>query len=369
MTGPKSVIWPLEKHTEAKHHLLRLYLSAWLPILTSYHGQVTILDGFAGPGEYSGGEPGSPIIAIDTLLGHSYAALRDKEVQFIFIEKDEMRYEHLKELLTSRNLPPHAKYRLICGEFDETLTDLLDNLDREGKRLTPTFAFIDPFGYSQTPMNTISRIMKNARCEVLINLMHDFINRFLSFDNDANRGHLDRLFGTSNWRSIVDQSLEPKERERQLHDLYQRQLQAVGGAKYARSFRMVNDRNHTEYYLFFGTNNLVGLDKMKQAMWKVDPTGTFSFSDLSNPDQPFLFSPTPEYYRLEELLQAEFTGKTVTVRQIEEYIIAETPFCSNQYKTTVLKPMEQADKIKGVNPPPKRKMGTYADPSLQVHFV
>ncbi len=95
--------------------------------------------------------------------------------------------------------------------------------------------------------------------------------------------------------------------------------------------------------------------KMKQAMWKVDPTGTFSFSDLSNPDQPFLFSPVPEYYRLKALLQTQFSGKSVTVRQVEEYIIADTPFCSNRSQVTVLKPMEHEGQIKIVNPLPGRK--------------
>jgi three-Cys-motif partner protein len=369
MTGPKSTTWQLEKHTEAKHHLLRLYLNAWLPILTSFHGQVTILDGFAGPGEYAGGEPGSPLIAIDAVLNHSHAPLRNKQVHFIFIEADEKRYEHLKALLASRTLPPNVKYTIKHGEFDGTLTDFLDDVEQRGQRLTPTFAFIDPFGYSHTPMSTISRLMKNERCEVLINFMHDFINRFLTFDNEANEGNYDRLFGTRSWRAIIEQKPNPKDRERQLHDLYQLQLQTASGAKYTRSFRMVNEHNHTEYYLFFGTNSLLGLDKMKQAMWKVDPTGTFSFSDLSNPDQPFLFSPVPEYYRLEALLQSRFSGKSVTMREIEEYIIADTPFCSNQYKITVLKPMEQTGKIAIVNPPPKRKMGTYPDSSLQVKFV
>jgi hypothetical protein len=30
------------------------------------------IDGFAGPGRYSGGEPGSPVIALQVLLAHPY---------------------------------------------------------------------------------------------------------------------------------------------------------------------------------------------------------------------------------------------------------------------------------------------------------
>jgi hypothetical protein len=107
---------------------------------------------------------------------------------------------------------------------------------------------------------------------------------------------------------------------------------------------------------------------MKQAMWKVDPTGTFTFSDLSNPDQPFLFSPGPDSYWLKSLLQAHFSGQSVAIWQIEEYVIAETPFCSSHYKK-VLKPMEQAGEINVMNPPHGRRKGTYADSMLRVRFI
>jgi len=34
-TAPREPIWPLEPHTKAKHELLRHYLGAWFPILSS----------------------------------------------------------------------------------------------------------------------------------------------------------------------------------------------------------------------------------------------------------------------------------------------------------------------------------------------
>lgn len=61
---PNETVWPLEPHTAAKHALLKNYLGAWFPILASARGRVVFLDGFAGPGHYDGGEPGSPIIAL-----------------------------------------------------------------------------------------------------------------------------------------------------------------------------------------------------------------------------------------------------------------------------------------------------------------
>lgn len=66
--APDPTQWPLDPHTAAKHEILRRYLNAWFPILGTYNGRVVFLDGFAGPGIYSQGEPGSPIVALRTLL-------------------------------------------------------------------------------------------------------------------------------------------------------------------------------------------------------------------------------------------------------------------------------------------------------------
>jgi three-Cys-motif partner protein len=67
---PDEATWPIEDHTSAKHELLRRYLGAWFPILVSrgFVRRVLFLDGFAGPGIYRGGEPGSPIIAMSIPL-------------------------------------------------------------------------------------------------------------------------------------------------------------------------------------------------------------------------------------------------------------------------------------------------------------
>jgi hypothetical protein len=60
-------VWEMEPHTQAKHDILSGYLSAWLPIMSKYNERLVYVDGFAGPGVYTNGEPGSPII-----FGHSW---------------------------------------------------------------------------------------------------------------------------------------------------------------------------------------------------------------------------------------------------------------------------------------------------------
>lgn len=378
MAAPKTVTWPMDNHTRAKHEILRRYLNAWLPIMSRFNERIVYIDGFAGPGEYTHGELGSPLIAIDAFLAHSYAPMLDKGVLFIFIEQDLDRCKHLEQLLAQRwqaqKLPPKATYEVYQGNFDETMTGLLTELEQQQQRLAPTFAFIDPFGFSNTPMQTIKRLMAHPKCEVLITFMYEEINRFITVDYQNKAKQYDALFGTQSWREIEDMisistAFTPsRERTNFIHNLYSEQLRNFAGAKYVRSFRMRNKHNATDYFLFFGTCNLRGMTKMKEAMWKVDSTGTYEFSDFTNPAQLLLFS-QPDYTILQRLLSQHFRGKTVSTEEIGEYVIAETPFY--KFRGEALKSMEEASPplIQVQSTDPKRKRGTFAEGKTRVRFL
>src|SRR5438128_12591526 len=102
MATPKKTLWPLEPHTRGKHFVLRSYLDAWLPIMGTWNGRILFIDGFAGPGEYEGGEPGSPLIALNALKNHVAQSKITAEVVFQFIEKDVERAAHLQSLISTQ---------------------------------------------------------------------------------------------------------------------------------------------------------------------------------------------------------------------------------------------------------------------------
>lgn len=328
----------MEHHTEAKHSILRRYLQAWVPILTRYHGRVVYIDGFAGPGVYVGGEEGSPVIALRAALEH-----KDRiqgEIRFVFIEDDRERLEVLKAEIAEVERP--ANFHVDCerGRFDETMSSFLDELEEREDNLAPTFAFVDPFGFSHTPLSVIERIMKYPRCEVLITFMYEEVNRFLSHPEQPE--NYDALFGCEGWREGIEIE-DPRSRKLFVHDLYQRQLRDRCGIRYVRSFEMLNAGNRTDYFLFFGTNNIAGLKKMKEAMWKVDEASGLQFSDATNPDQEVLFSAEPDIADLKRRIVSKFAGREVAVSAIEEFVVAETPYRETHYKKQVLKLMERAD--------------------------
>lgn len=334
MSNITTTVWDLEPHTQAKHEILKRYLQAWLPIMGRYNGRILYIDGFAGPGEYSKGEPGSPVIAINTAKEHELKL--NVEIVFLFIEAREDRCNHLKAILRKMELPDNMKYGVECSKFDESLTSLFGYLDEQKKHIAPTFAFIDPFGYSDTPFSIIKRIMENKKCEVLITFMSGFLNRFKSDPHKEEA--LDLLFDTREWRGIVFDSDSDEKSEKKIVRFYQNRLESC--AEYVRTFEMKNKFNQPIYHLIFCTHSIKGLKEMKRAMWKVDETGRFCFSDRTDPNQTVLFKREPDYRQLKKLIVDEFKGKEVPIEEIENFVVLETAFRETHFKTHILKLME-----------------------------
>ena len=205
---PKDIVWPLEPHTKGKHEVLHHYLEAWFPILGFTEGRIVLIDGFAGPGLYTGGEKGSPLIALDVFRQHQ--AKFKAEVQFVFIEKDTKRAAHLKALIDvlMPSLPKTCAVDVLPGAFDETMIGVLDVLDAQGKKLAPAFVMVDPFGVSDTPMTVIERILRGDKSEVYVSFMYRDINRFKATKEFVKP--LTDLFGTDEWRKESTSKARPK---------------------------------------------------------------------------------------------------------------------------------------------------------------
>ena len=127
---PHKKLWPREPHTEGKHLVLRKYLDAWLPIMGSWNGRILFVDGFAGPGQYEGGEDRSPLIALNAIAEHNARKVIKAEVVFVFIEKDPARAEHLTGLINSLRprLPPNVDVYVEVGPFDLSMRSVLEGL-------------------------------------------------------------------------------------------------------------------------------------------------------------------------------------------------------------------------------------------------
>lgn len=376
-------IWELEPHTKAKHTILQHYLQAWMRIMTlgfNMNQRAIYIDGFAGPGEYSKGEKGSPIIALEESIEYTKQLPKaSPQLRFIFIEEDKKRFNHLTqkiyEILNEDNKPSisekwieiqpsnynHFYIILINDKFDIAMNKIFSEM--EGEKLAPTFAFIDPFGFESMHYDIIKKIAENDRSEVFVNFMYEEINRWLRLPSlqDAYQ----RLFGTDKWKEIVANLDEysPAQRRYFLHKLYKEQLHNAG-FKYVISFEMKNKNNATKYFLYYGTNHPKGLEVMKDAMWKVDASGAYTFSDYEyyNGQLRFVEFDAPDMNILAEEIYNKFKGQSVYSKTVKDFVLIDTIFRRKKHSTAALRILEKDGRIKEVKG--RKKSNSYPDDSI-----
>ena len=338
--------WKIKQHTLAKHMLLRRYLGAWFPILTigGHNRRVIYLDGFAGPGRYADNEPGSPIIALDTLVNHShFAKMSHTEFIFAFVEQDPGRFSSLQsELEEFWNQRGETPSNIDVRPYNEPFENVARRITAAAHgRLAPTLAFVDPFGWSGVAMRTIGELLGSRKCEVLFNFMHESINRFVSDTRIGTTRSLAELFGTDDFIHHRASELHGEERKSFLRDLYLQQLRTVGAFKFVRSFEIMDQsRNRTLSYLMFGTRHHRGLQAIKEAMWALDPVGGRRFSGFVD-DQEVLFSPEPDLEPLRAALIHEYSGGTVNIETIDRFVIEETDYKKSHYRRALRSLEEQ----------------------------
>src|SRR5262249_18751607 len=71
-------------------------------LLSSFPQGVSYVEGFAGPGEYLGGHPGSPLIAVNAALRSQPAPNPSRPVYLLLAEEDTRRLAHLRGLLAAQ---------------------------------------------------------------------------------------------------------------------------------------------------------------------------------------------------------------------------------------------------------------------------
>jgi three-Cys-motif partner protein len=356
-------VWSAEQHTLAKHRILQAYLAAWMPILSKQSRKVgaareTIkyVDGFAGPAIYEKGEKGSPILALESALNHVHEF--PVPVELIFIEDDKDRFAILQQQLNlhsadvaqSKNV---RSVRALKGDCRTVIGTILDEADGRRERFGPAFVFLDQFGYSSVPMELVRRILAHPQCEVLTYFFWRDLDRFIT-DQGKHAG-ITTAFGCQDWQAAIP--LPTGQREQFMLGTYTKCLKDRAKAKYVWPFAMLDENERLLYWLFFCTNNIRGLEEMKKAMWKVDQTGGFSFSDRAGLGQLFLLRKYGEI-QLESDMEKGLAGRTLSIQDIKEWVLTETP--AYLFKGALAR-LEKRGIASPIKPPTGRRPGTYPD--------
>ncbi|MEJ7636799.1 MAG: three-Cys-motif partner protein TcmP [Singulisphaera sp.] len=342
---------------------MRRYLDGWFPIVGRYHTSINYIDGFAGPREYRGGEAGSPQMAIEAAKAHVDHGTLDPNVQihFMFIEADPESAVNLRAKLSSLPYPSNFEVEVTPGRFAETIGTELDRLERAGQTPAPIFAFVDPFGFSGIPLELMARILRHPKCEVFVNIMVEFINRFLEHPDEQVVAHFPQTFGTDEVLNIPGRL---GDRRAAILALYRAQLSKL--AKYVARFDMHGRRDQKTYSLFFASDHPKGFEKMKEAMWSVDKAQGSRFSD-ADPGESYAFDLFGSWPLWEQLL-ARYAGRRVLMLEVERFVIQETDFLPTHARTIFKECERKGEVVIESVPGYRRPPGSYKSDKVYIKF-
>jgi three-Cys-motif partner protein len=365
------ILWQLDDHTRAKHRVLKAYLDAWIPVMGQQAMKVRsfgerkprllLVDGFAGPGRYRDGEPGSPLIMLNALAGHkALPKLMAVQFTYLFIEKDRRRVARLRDEVDCLTLPRNAQVRIEHGAFEMTFRRILDEAPGADQRLAPTFAFIDPFGYAQASMSLAGRILDFPRSEALFFLPLTHIARFVG--EPGQEPALTSLFDTDEWRDAIP--LPGDKRHSFLLSLFEAQLARQGQVAHVQSFAL-RTRDGNDYRLVFATGHERGLELMKRAMWSVDPERGTQYAALTHSGQTVLFQPSVDTKPLLTELRSSFGRQWFTVADAERITRRTLFLVEGHLKKLTLRPAAESGELEVERPPGRRADAFTSDVRLR----
>ena len=298
-------------------------------------GNITYAEGFSGPGVYKDGSPGSPVIAVQSLIGDPALRTKVRDMRFLFVDREprctDMLQHHLRvacepvplEELSTRGID----LDVAVGPCEPTLDEVLTRHSAWGR---PMLVVLDTWG-GAVSFEVLHKIAQNVSSEVIITIKPQYFSRFAGVGEVA---HGDRVFGSQLWRQVVNR--RPADKARWLLQHY-RETVTAAGFTHILDFELI-DRKGQSLYLVFGTTHDLGLKKMKEAMWEVDEVHGVGYRDPRDPHQQTLdIEDEPQTSPLKRLILDHLS--TTPNRQAAVYELRSFALYSTVYKESQVLPV------------------------------
>jgi three-Cys-motif partner protein len=246
------------EQTKAKHFILKHYLEA-LAFKVLTFSDVTYVDGFSGPWQTKteNFSDSSFMIAISVLRDAQQKIFeRDatrRRIRCFFSESDPEAYAQLKSAVTRFHQPEqHFEIMTFAGQFEDAIEEIQSFIGHSFPLI-----FIDPTGWVGYPLDKIKPLFLRRKCEVLINFMYEFVNRFSHSKDEDIINSLNPILGGPGWEARLDPKLP---RGLAVENLFRETLKNAGAFDFVVSTRI--DRATAErphFFITYGTKSIQGL--------------------------------------------------------------------------------------------------------------
>lgn len=257
-----------------KHEYIHQYIEAtWAarskflqPSSSNPRGGAGFLDLFSGPGRVRIRETG------ELRAGSPFIALGHTKAPFTRVVLCDLASENADALRYRTRADAH-RVEVLEGDANERIDDLIARLPSHGLNL----ALVDPFSVRPLRFETLRRLSRVRRMDILLNFPTSDIRRNLEQqycrqDNDV----LDRALGTREWRTMVKTTKDmPK-----LTELLVHQLGRLGyTGKLNRSISVTNSKEGELYRLMLFSKRELA-DDIWQSITRNTPRGQRGFGGV-----------------------------------------------------------------------------------------
>ncbi len=208
-----------------KDKVLKGYMSPYIAKVNRLGRPILLIDGYAGPGVFKDGSPGSPMI-----MCHAAEKYAKGKYQAIFINKDEEYHKKLELVLHRANW---SSAHAVLGDS----TVLLQTLPATFQDQT-VFLYLDPFGLKGCEFSLLLPFLNRKpqfSTEILLNMSMPIVHRLAARhvvkegkqDEQIAAYHqrLTEVFGGEYWKEIMwQENASSEKKEFQLIQAYQEKL-------------------------------------------------------------------------------------------------------------------------------------------------
>lgn len=266
-----------------KHEILRQYVVPFVSKVGSNAtaSRVVYLDGYAGPGRYADGTPGSPALVLQSAA--QVSAFRTLDCYFVERKRED--FKRLKVLVDEARAKG-VSATALPGRVQKQLDYVLERADG-----VPLLAFLDPFGLGLCFDDLTGKIFGPARpraaggwnaTEVLLNFSANAVRRIGGLlkatgerkNTAATLAAMDSACGGSWWREeFLDSKDNSEAVERIAGGFTRRVCKTIGSGAWTVAVR---NREHQQpvYHLVFFTRSTHGLwlfgeaNSLAQEAWR-----------------------------------------------------------------------------------------------------
>jgi three-Cys-motif partner protein len=278
----------IQRHSVAKHDILRAYISAYIQTLVSNPNRdefrLVLVDGFAGGGTYRHAQTGetalgSPFIMLEAAKEAELAINTNRrkpvmlDIDYFFVEKDRAAAACLRQALTQFGYKDRIDKDLFLlnSEFESNADRLVEYVRRKMPKSPRAIFLLDQYGYSEVPTDRIAKIIQALPgSEVILTFAVDALLTYFSERSDITTGILQKIGIPEVLRGRSFEDIKRSEKDWRLmvqSCLYQELVERCQ-AKYYTLFFIRSDRGHGDYWLIHFSQNPRARDVMTRIHWQ-----------------------------------------------------------------------------------------------------